>query len=341
MPSPFSSLPQAHPEPIFAVAAEANAAGPDAINGTIGIYMDEEGKPFLFTSVKQAMQEIADELTEQSYGYPPILGLPEFREVVTDLLFPKHDVITATMGTCGGTGALSNNLQLIKRMQENCMMILPVPAWANHRPLLEAAGMNVKEVPYFDEGKPAIAEIITALEEHKGSCSMMLQAGCHNPSGLDLTHDQWKELIPHFQESECIVLLDFAYQGFGDEPDADASPLHLLAENKIPLLIAWSGAKNHSIYSERPGLACAVVPDEETKEQVEMHYSNLTRGNYSASPIFGQRIVALVQQKHQKQWLRDLEEARLMLRKKRENLHKLTESYFQTLICLLNVECTW
>jgi aromatic-amino-acid transaminase len=146
---------------------------------------------------------------------------------------------------------------------------------------------------------------------------VLLQVGCHNPTGLDYSPAQWQTLIDAMKERDAIALLDFAYQGFHLRPTEDAAPIRFSIEAGLMTLISWSASKNHAIYSEREGLAAAVVPDERTKTQVEDHYCALTRGIHSASARFGQMIVARVQDQYSEQWLSDLNRARAVLKKKR------------------------
>ncbi len=315
---PFSLLPAPKPDPIFAITAEALAAGPKAINGTIGIVMDEDSKVLMFPSVAKALKDIGDGIADYSLSYPALAGLPDFRASVTSLLLQgRNDLVTA-FATTGGTGAVTINLRLIKLLYPDAPVILPLPAWANHPPVCRAAGIPIIEVPYLsDDQRPQIDGLLKAIEAQKSPFSILLQVGCHNPTGLDFTPEQWKELAVALKKKECVALLDFAYQGFHREPEEDAWPVHLFADSGIPLLVAWSASKNHSIYGLRCGLACAFVQDAAMQKTLEGHYSTLTRGIHSAAAVFGQMVVARVQQAYQTEWLGDLREARTIISDKR------------------------
>jgi aspartate/tyrosine/aromatic aminotransferase len=172
------------------------------------------------------------------------------------------------------------------------------------------------------DGKPTIDGIASALEKEKTLCTVLLQGGCHNPTGLDLSESQWGELVDILQKKNAIAILDFAYQGFSKGIAEDAFSARLFAKSSVPTLVAWSASKNHSIYGERVGMACAIVPDEKTKKEVETHYMTITRSLHSAAAAFGQSIVARVQQAHRDVWLKDLEQVRNTLTQKRELLGK-------------------
>ena len=313
-PSPFSRLPATKPDPIFQIAAEARAAGPDAINGTVGMFLDEQGKTHMFPSVQQAVDDLQKQ--QGDFSYPPLNGLPKFREAVHRLLFASEQI--ASIATTGGTEAVAFNLRLLKKMDPHMKIILPEPTWANHRALCEDAGLHTESVPYLSDGKPTIERILEASKHEL--CAVLLHGHCHNPTGLDFTPAQWQELAVELEKNGNVALLDTAYQGFAGDPEHDAAPIQILSQAGTPTLVAWSASKNHSIYSERVGLAAAIVPDAKTQKIAEGQFATITRRIHSASASFGQRIVTLVQENYPDEWRHDLHEARVTLRKKREEL---------------------
>ncbi len=317
----FRSLPPSAQDQIYGIAQLAKAAGPEAIDGTIGMYMDEEGAVALFPSVRKAIKDIGEKLTERQYGYPSLLGLPEFRECVLRLLFGKQKLIAASIAAVGGTGAVSLCLRMAKLMDEGITAILAAPAYVNHARLCKAAGMRVLEVPYLADGQPTTEGVLHALKHTHGAKAVLLQTGCHNPTGKDLRRDQWEEILDACLTYKAIAILDIAYQGFGGTVEHDAWPIDLFARSEVPTLVAWSASKNHCMYGERVGLACAVVQDERMKKEMENHYMILTRGVHSAAATFGQSIVATVQTEYRDEWLHDMAAAREILDRKRLTLH--------------------
>ena len=209
-------------------------------------------------------------------------------------------------------------------------LLIPTPAWANHVPLCKNADIAFEEFAALDEGKIQHDVIIDRIQKSPNPCAVLLQSGCTHPTGIDLTREQWSELIPVLQEKQCIVVLDFAYQGFGNDPEADAAPARMLLEAGIPILISWSASKNHSIYRLRTGLALANVSDQQTKELVEGYYSMLSRGLWSVASDFGQKVVTITQQSYEKEWLDDLAKVRDVLQKKRSALQTNLPSEFQS-----------
>ncbi len=320
-PLSFRSLPSATPDAIYAIAEKAKQAGALAIDGSIGVFMNEEGAVAMFPSVRKAIRDIGDDILERSYGYPHLLGLPGFRNAVHDLLFGTNAPPTASIAAVGGTGAVSLCLRMVKLMDEGTTVIVQVPAYANHHRLCKVAGLRTIDVPYFLSGQPTVEGIEHALRHLHGPKALLLQADCHNPTGKDFTTDQWRDVIDLCTQYGAAAVLDLAYQGFKGTPEEDAGVARMFAQSGVTTLIAWSASKNHCIYGERVGLASAVVADELTKEHVENHWALLTRGIHSAASTFGQTIVQRVQSTYRDEWLHDLAQAREMLTRKRQTLH--------------------
>lgn len=317
--SPFSRLPVPKPDPLFAIGAEAVAAGPDAINGTLGIFMDEDGQPMVFPSVLKILEFLEKHLQGFNYSYPLLTGLPGYRNAVTKLICQDEREVVASIASTGGTGGLAINLRLLKMLlgEGHDSIVLPVPAWGNHPPVCKWAGLQIIEAPYLENGKPSVDGVIETVKKQTKPFGILLQVGCHNPTGLDYDRAQWESLLDALRQKECVVLLDFAYQGFKAEPEEDALAIRLCRDRSLTTLVTWSASKNHSIYGLRTGLAAAFVTTETEKKTVEGTYSSISRGLHSAAPTFGQAIVALVQQRNEDAWRSDLKDARTVMRRKR------------------------
>ncbi len=241
---------------------------------------------------------------------------------MTKLIDSTETWNVASIATTGGTGGVALNLRLTRLMQPDVTAILPMPAWPNYKRLLQDANIPCKETAHLLNGKADPTGIIDALRQQKGPVVIILQTGCHNPTGMDFGPDQWKDLAASLQRLDAIALMDMPYQGLAGTPEEDAAPIRLFAESGIPTLVSWSASKNHSLYSERVGLAACVCLDEATKTNVEGHYCIVTRSIHSGSASLGQEVVACVQTDHQKEWLQDMQKARDTLRAKREFLQK-------------------
>lgn len=327
----FSSLPPPKPDPLFAINAEAVKAGASAINGTLGIFMDENGSPLVFSSVLKTLQHLQKHLLSFNYSYPPLTGLPKYQQAVIDLIADPTDIV-ASIASTGGTGALALNLRLLQMLigEDHHQIIVSLPAWANHIPVCRWAGLHVVEAPYLSHGSASTDGIISAIKAQKEPFGILLQIGCHNPTGLDFTEVQWVEIFDALQEKPCVALLDFAYQGFKGEPEDDRQPIRWCLDRQITTLVSWSASKNHSIYGLRTGLATAFVQTEKQKKATEGTYCTIIRGIHSASPTIGQAIVALTQQMHPDEWRTDLREARRIMMRKRDLLTNNLPEVFKT-----------
>lgn len=313
----FTHLAKAPIESIFAIAEAAKRAGKDAINASIGIILDEEGKPFVLECVRKAAQEWtgADDVS-----YPPLLGVPEFRKGVSRLAF-GDDANIASIAAAGGTGALTINLKLLSQRLGITHVILPVPSWPNHKRILDALGIHVIEVPYLQDHQPMTKPLMDAINQNADTkIALLLHASSHNPTGKSFDDGQWKELAKALSGRNIPVLLDCAYQGLGMGVGEDVESVRILRAADVPVLLAWSASKNHTVYGLRAGLACTAVNSAEERKKIEGHYQILTRELYSAAPVTGQRIVGTVQQKYRSEWESELGKLRNMLQKKRQML---------------------
>ena len=87
---------------------------------------------------------------------------------------------------------------------------------------------------------------------------IVLHACCHNPTGADLTDDQWSRVIEIVRARGQVPFLDLAYQGFADGIAADGAIVDRFAATPGPLFVANSFSKSFSLYGERIG-ALSVV----------------------------------------------------------------------------------
>lgn len=86
-PSFFEVVDYTPPDAIFELTKTYNA-DPAArkVNLGQGTYKDENGNPWILPAVRSAKEKIKD----SNHEYLPILGLPSFRTLATDLVFGKH-----------------------------------------------------------------------------------------------------------------------------------------------------------------------------------------------------------------------------------------------------------
>lgn len=305
-------------DPIFAVAEEAKSAGSGVINASIGVILDEEGHLLVFPSTKKAAEEWLKR-ANGNFSYPPLLGVADFLQAATMLACgtTEHVVSSAAVG---GTGALSLNLKLAKRLGYNTALV-PTPAWPNYARLLEGHTIAMAEVSFVKDNKPSTIPVIDAIRTTKEPTIVLLQTGCHNPTGKEWSSSQWEEVASALEGSRHIALLDCAYQGLGNGIEQDSEPVRLFLKRGLSFLLAWSPSKNHAIYGLRTGLACASLKGA-SSENVQAWYRILSRELHSAAPAPGQHIVTLVQEKYRNEWENDVHALRGALKKKRTMLQE-------------------
>ena len=309
-------------DPIFQVAEEAKSAGPGALDASIGVILDEEGRLLTLECVRKAAGEYAHAAEKSGFPYPPLLGVPAFRTGVTKLLYGAGDSTIASIAATGGTGALALAIKLLQKMEIR-RVLLPLPSWPNHRRLLDGFGMETLSLHAREKNRIQIGDIVDGwTESHGKKCALLLQAGCHNPTGRSWTAREWEELAAALAGSPHVVLLDCAYQGLGEGVEEDAAPTRILRQAGVPHIVAWSASKNHTAYGLRTGLVCAVASSEREREELEQHLMILARELHSAAPTPGQHIVAAVQARYGEAWRRELASLRTALGKKRALLQQ-------------------
>ena len=73
---------------------------------------------------------------------------------------------------------------------------------------------------------------------------ILLHACAHNPTGVDPTPEQWKEMSAVIKEKKLLPYFDMAYQGFASgDVDRDAFALRQFIDDGHNVLLAQSFAK--------------------------------------------------------------------------------------------------
>lgn len=296
----FSEIPLAPKDPILGVTEQFVAdTRPGKANLGVGVYYDENGKLPLLTSVAKAEDALAQAHT--SRGYLPIDGINTYNNAVQTLLLGAG-AAAITEGRCittqslGGTGALKLGADFVRWFAPDRVVYISNPSWENHRALYEAAGFAVQQYPYYDSqsGGLDFDGMIESIESAKQGSIVVLHACCHNPTGIDLTPDQWDRVVQAVARREHVPVLDIAYQGFGDGIDADATAVRKFVATGMPMLIASSFSKSFSLYGERVGALTIVLSSREEAQRVLSQLKRVIRTNYSSPPTHGGSVVSRI-----------------------------------------------
>ncbi|CAM3932037.1 amino acid aminotransferase [Pseudoalteromonas byunsanensis] len=313
----FSELKPLPTDPILGLmAAYKQDTNPNKIDLGVGVYKDEQGDTPVLRAVKKA--EAFRLENEKTKSYIGLAGNLDFCHKMESLLLGEHGTLLAnrvrTAQTPGGTGALRVAAEFIKRCNTNATVWVTTPTWANHISLFEAAGLQVKEYPYYDyENKGLLFdEMINALKQVPKGDVVLLHACCHNPSGMDLNAEQWKVVAELAKEVGFTPLIDIAYQGFGASLDQDAYGLRLLADAVDELIICSSCSKNFGLYRERVGACTLISKDAATADISNSVLLSVVRSIYSMPPAHGADIVNTILSSTEltQMWHEELDEMR-------------------------------
>ena len=296
----FDSIQPAPADAILGLTEAFRAdPNPKKINLSVGVYQDASGKTPVLESVKRATQKVLEKLSSKSYL--PIPGSPAYAAAVQKLMFghQQEAVVSgrvATSHTPGGTCALRVAADLIHQNLPKATIWMTQPTWPNHPQIFAAAGVPTKTVPYFDAKSNGLAwgAFFNAVNQIPAGDVLLLHACCHNPTGIDPTPDQWKQLTDAIGSRGILPLLDFAYQGFADGLEVDTVGLKALARPGAELIVCSSYSKNFSLYCERVGALSIVAADKKTTDTVQSQVKAAIRSNYSNPPAHGGELVVTV-----------------------------------------------
>ena len=290
---------------------------PNKINLGVGVYKDGGGQTPVLSTVKEAEERLLR--SEATKSYLPIDGLAAYAALSQAIVFgSEHPILSAgraaTVQTPGGTGALRVAADFVRRISPQATVWLSDPTWPNHPNVFGSAVLQVQSYPYFEAETNGVAfdRMLAALEDIPAGDVLLLHGCCHNPTGADLSTQQWQAVAALCAERSILPLLDFAYQGFGDGLDEDASGVRIVADHCREFLVATSYSKNFGLYNERVGALTLVADSAEAAETANSHMKICVRTNYSNPPAHGGQIVAeiLGDSELRQRWEEELAEMR-------------------------------
>ncbi len=303
----------------------------DKVNLSIGLYYNEDG---IIPQLK-AVADAEARLNAQPHGaslYLPMEGLNSYRHAIAPLLFgADHPVLqqqrVATIQTLGGSGALKVGADFLKRYFPESSVWVSDPTWENHVAIFAGAGFEVSTYPWYDEATNGVRfnDLLATLKTLPARSIVLLHPCCHNPTGADLTNEQWDAVIEILKARELIPFLDIAYQGFGAGMEEDAYAIRAIASAGLPALVSNSFSKIFSLYGERVGGLSVLCEDAEAAGRVLGQLKATVRRNYSSPPNCGAQVVAAVlnDEALKASWLVEVEEMRTRILAMRQELVKV------------------
>ncbi|TDZ35818.1 Aspartate aminotransferase [Colletotrichum spinosum] len=304
---PADTVPQAPEDPLFGLMRAFRAdESPDKVDLGIGAYRDDNAKPWVLPVVKKA-DEILRNDPELNHEYAPIAGIVSFTGKANELMLGAdspaiREKRTTSVQTISGTGAVHlGALFLAKFYKGNRTVYISNPTWANHNQIFGNVGLPIAQYPYFSKQTKGLdfEGMKSAISAAPDRSIILLHACAHNPTGVDPTQDQWKEIAALLRKKNHFPFFDCAYQGFASGNLAqDAWAVRYFIEQGFELLIAQSFAKNFGLYGERAGcfhFVTAPAPDAaETTTRIASQLAILQRSEISNPPLYGARVAATV-----------------------------------------------
>jgi len=314
MQSFLSPLPQRPPDPLLGVMAAFRAdPRPDTFDLGVGMYKDAEGKTPILNAVRAAEARILDRA--ETKAYQSQRGDEAFCAGVERMVYGDGSSIVTDQRTTsftapGGCGALFLAIQLSGRIAAEGRVWVSDPSWPNHIGVAQASGRNVMGYPYLDpaSGGLAFSAMMDALRQARPGDVVILQGPCHNPTGVDLTEEQWAYMGDFCARQMLIPLIDIAYHGFGADPETDMAGIRGFLAACPSAMISYSCSKNFGLYRERT--SCLIVQGETPGEATAAgsHVAEIARTCYSMPPAHGPAIVAeiLGDKDLRADWLKEL-----------------------------------
>ena len=346
----FNSLTLLPADPIYGMQALYKAdKRPNKINLSIGICLDEQSKLLRFKALVEAEARVFHK--SPSKEYLPITGHASYCEQAQKIVLGDHpagDFFSAQ--TVGGTGALYVAGQLLVKAGVKEVHI-PEPTWPNHKQLFEAAGLKVTSYPYYDKANICLEfdKMMQTISNMPKDSVIVLQASCHNPTGIDPTIEQWQALSSLIKQKQILPIFDLAYLGLGNGVQEDAQGIRIFLKDGHDMFICTTFAKSMGLYNDRLGLLSIKMPSDKLNI-LASHVRSIARTCYSSPPACGAHLAneILADAELKNMWTNELNATRMRLGTQRTMLYNALKTHgckvpfehlLQTkgLFCLLDI----
>src|SRR5580692_6334312 len=259
---------------------------PHKVDLGVGVYRNDQGDTPVLQAVRKAEQAVLARQTTKSYV--AAAGNPGFNQAMERLVFgAEHPALTSgrirTIESTGGCGALRLGAELIRVAAPDSVVHVSTPTWANHVPLLSSSGLKLERYPYFDPatGGVQFGAMMAALERLPARAVVLLHASCHNPTGADLSQQEWRALLELVRRRRLLPFIDMAYQGLGEDLEADTFGLRLFCAELPEVVCAVSCSKNFGLYRERTGSLHVISESAKAADAVLSRLVKIGRGIWS------------------------------------------------------------
>ncbi|MBK3455488.1 MULTISPECIES: amino acid aminotransferase [Pseudomonas] len=295
----FAAIGRVPGDPILGLMESyAKDTNPQKFDLGVGVYKDAQGLTPILQAVKRAEQRLVDQQTTKTYigGH----GDPAFGRLISELVLGAGSALlkaqrAGATQTPGGTGALRLSADFIAHSLPGRGVWLSNPTWPIHETIFAKAGLKVSHYPYVgSDNRLDVPAMLATLATVPEGDVVLLHACCHNPTGFDLSQDDWRQVLQIVRERQLLPLIDFAYQGFGDGLEQDAWAVRLFADELPEVLITSSCSKNFGLYSDRVGALIVCANDAEKLLDVRSQLAFIARNLWSTPPDHGAAVVATI-----------------------------------------------
>jgi aromatic-amino-acid transaminase len=211
----------------------------------------------------------------------------------------------------------------LRHLNPKAKVLISDPSWENHRGLFTNAGFTVETYAYYDASKKDINfdGMLASLNAAPAGTVVVLHACCHNPTGYDITPEQWDKVVDVVKTKNLTAFLDMAYQGFGHGIQEDGAVIQKFVAAGLNFFVSTSFSKSFSLYGERVGALSVVCKDKECG-RVLSQLKIVIRTNYSNPPIHGGAVVAAVLGNPELRalWEKELGEMRVRIKAMRQKM---------------------
>lgn len=330
----FDAIGRVPGDPILGLMeAYAQDTNPRKFDLGVGVYKDAQGLTPIPEAVKIAEARLVESQDTKTYigGH----GNPLFGKVINELVLGADSKLIAEQRagatqTPGGTGALRLAADFIAQCLPGKGVWLSNPTWPIHETIFATAGVKVSHYPYVgSDNRLDVDAMLAVLNDVPKGDVVLLHACCHNPTGFDLSHDDWQRVLDVVRSRNLLPLIDFAYQGFGDGLEQDAWSTRLFAAELPELLITSSCSKNFGLYRDRTGALIVCAKNADKLIDIRSQLANIARNLWSTPPDHGAAVVAtiLADPELKARWADEVEAMRLRIAQLRSGLVEALEPH--------------
>ena len=313
----------------------------------IGIYRDENGLAPVFKAVKKAEKILFETELTKSYKTPS--GNSQYCKNILDLVLGKSileersDKIGCIQIPGAGSG-LRIAGELIKNNSKNKTISIPDPTWGQQTFMFKKSGLKITEHTYYDQINNFLDfdSMLDDLNKLKSGDSLLLHGCCHNPTGADLSEDQWEEVASICLKKGILPFIDLVYQGLGKGIIEDVLGIRKLVQIVPEVIITVSSSKTFGVYRDRCGLIAVITDIDKVKSNsLETMLSEIARELYFHPPDHAASLINILLEDEllKSEWLSEIGHMQKRIETLRKKLSKsLQEKQKSDFFSFLNIQ---